>query len=246
MKKITSLQNPYIKYLINLREKKSFRNEHKEILVTNKNVIYELVKDFKILSLITTHNKIENFKEVSCENIFIVSENILKKITNLKTPDGFCATIKMPEKGVLEKSRKILIFDKISDPQNAGTLLRSALAFNFDLAVFLKSSIDPFHEKLIRASKGAIFRLPILENTQDEIIKDLKDFEIYLADISGENFETVLYKKPLALILSNESKGPSDIFKNIAKKITIKISKETESLNVAVAGSIIMQKIKNV
>jgi RNA methyltransferase, TrmH family len=244
---INSLQNSFIKHLLKLKSNKKYRHLQKQLLIIGNNQISDLAKNkIPITSLILTNNKIDEFREVGCENIYIVTDEILKKITNQASANEVAAVVDMPKTADIKKinPKKIIILDEIKDPGNIGTILRSAYGFSYEAAIITKNSCDPFNDKAISSAKGASVLLPIAFLDEEEILELKDNFEFYLADITGENFEEVKYIFPLALILSNESKGPSLWAKEISKAITIPTRRKGfDSLNVAIAGSILMQKI---
>jgi TrmH family RNA methyltransferase len=137
------------------------------------------------------------------------------------------------------------VLDRISDPGNLGTLLRTALALGWEGAFLTPHSADPFNDKAIRASKGACFFLPLQEGSYEELEELLKENQItaYVADLKGTSLPNLKVKHPLALILGNESLGPSAWAKQHGSAISIPMKKDVESLNVASAGAILMYEL---
>jgi TrmH family RNA methyltransferase len=238
-KTITSSSNPYIKQIIKLRKEKKCRKKEKKILVIGKKIIKDIEKTHEIDTLITT--KKELIKNIIAKNILLVSNKVMKKITNVKTPQDLAAIVNLSEK-TSKNNNCVLILDNISDPGNLGSLIRAANAFEFDLIICTKKCTDPYNEKVLRAAKGATFFIPISILDDKEILAFIQknNLTIYLADIKGTNIANIKFKKPFGLVLCNEAVGPSSFLKKIAKKITIPIKKDIDSLNVAVAGSICM------
>lgn len=137
---------------------------------------------------------------------------------------------------------KVVYLDNLQDGGNVGTIIRSALAFDFDSVVLSSDCISIFSKKVIQASKGAIFKMKLgiqpLENFVDK-------YNIYSTTLDGEdekNFEKL--KKPFVLVLGNEGHGIRKSYQDISKKIKIDI-KNIDSLNVAIAGSIFMYRFKD-
>jgi TrmH family RNA methyltransferase len=231
-KKIDSLQHPLVKRWVKLRTERSYREETQAVLVVGKKIINEL--QTKIL--------ISNRPGPNVE--YLVTDEILKKITGLHNPDGFAAEVILPKPQMLLGKKYIIILDRISDPGNLGTLLRTALALNWEGVIVTPDTVDLFNDKALRAAKGATFRLPYTCMTHEEIADFLKknSFHAYTADIEGDVLGTIRFKAPIALILSNESSGPTH---DIGKKITIPMSKSAESLNVAAAGAILLYSMRS-
>lgn len=237
---IKSSSNSYIKQIIKLRKVKKFRQNEKRVLITGKNVIDDLYKTQTLDTLITTNKElIKHYPKA--KNSLLVNSSIMKKITNVESPQEIAAIFEYHPKEIKNKN-SILILDNISDPGNIGTIIRSANAFDFDLIICSQNCTDPFNEKALRAAKGSTFFIPILILEEKEIIYFIEknSLNVYLADIDGQNIDNVKFEKPFGLILCSESQGPSDYLKKESKKITIPIKKDIDSLNVAIAGSICM------
>jgi len=239
IKKITSPTNFDIKQIIKLRKDKKFRKINKKALIVGKNTLNDLKKTQTIDTLIVTD--LSEIKDFKAKKILLVTEKIMKKITNVESPEKIAAILEIPNLKI-EKKNMILILDNISNPQNMGAIIRCALAFNFDLVICTTNSADPFSEKALRASKGSTFSIPIITLPTSAIKSFIQKNNLhpYIADLKGANIKKIKFQKPLALILSNEAKGPSLWTKKIAKKINIEINKSINSLNVAVAAGIFM------
>jgi TrmH family RNA methyltransferase len=234
-RKITSLQHPLVKKWVSLRSDKRYREENQRLLIVGKNQIEELASEIEIHSLITLAPS-----ELAAKEHFIVDEPILKKITGLHAPDGFAAEVSVPKPIDLSHKKYLLVLDKIADPGNLGTLLRTAYALKWDGVIVTPNTVDLFNDKALRAGKGAIFRLPYAKLDQIEILSLIQErkFHSYTADTKGDPVGKCEFKEPLLLILSSEAKGPS-IWPNM-KKITIPMQKKAESLNVAASGAILL------
>jgi TrmH family RNA methyltransferase len=121
-------------------------------------------------------------------------------------------------------------------------LLRTALSFGFDAAYFLPGCVDPFNEKVIRAAKGALFHLPLLYGDWQQLLslKNTFSLEFYQAAMDGIPMTDCRISLPFALILGNESHGTSKESRAYSQGISIPMSGKTDSLNVAIAGGILM------
>ncbi|EKE04661.1 MAG: hypothetical protein ACD_20C00031G0002 [uncultured bacterium] len=241
---IKSSSNSYINQIIKLRKEKKFRLQKKKVLIVEKNTINDLIKTQNLDTLIVTKKElIETYPQA--KNVLVVTDKIMKKITNVQSPQEIAAVFDYSPIEI-KNTNYVLILDNISDPGNLGTIIRSALALNFDLIILTKNCTDPFNDKALRSAKGSTFHIPMLTLDEKEILNFItqKKINAYLADIDGENIKNVALKKPLALILSSESEGPSLFFKKIAKKITIPINKNIDSLNVAIAAGICMYMLR--
>ena len=138
----------------------------------------------------------------------------------------------------------ILALDGISDPGNLGTLIRTAQALGFNSIFITKESADPFSSKALRAAKGATFNIPLQIGDISELLHfgQNNNYSFYVADTKGQS--TFNFQTPLILILGNEAVGPSIESKKVGLRLAIPLTGQVESLNVAIAGGILMHKIK--
>jgi RNA methyltransferase, TrmH family len=243
MQMIASLHNPLVKHLVKLRENKKYRENQGTVLVTG----HKLVKEISLFSP-PIRLFIENLDDaLPGPQVYKVNQAVLKKITGLINPEPIAAEFKIPVCSSLSGKTPLLILDAIRDPGNMGTLLRTALAFRWAGVFILPSCTDLFHEKVIRASQGACFQLPWKGGNWNELL-DLKSCNasaLYIADTQGKAFTQVEKTKKTMLLLSNEAQGVSRQSGIYGEKITIPIDKKMESLNVAVAGAILMYFLRD-
>lgn len=161
----------------------------------------------------------------------IFSEDSLK---NLENYHGRVAVARIPQS--TEPTTPFLVLDRIQDPGNMGTLLRTALAFGFK-TIYTIDCVDPYSPKVIRASSGMGLRLNIIDTDYDHLPTETV---FYLADLHG-NHPTPIKESNYGIVLGNEGQGINPIFyKKPHRVITIPMASDCESLNVAVAGGIIM------
>lgn len=236
---IMSLQHPLVKEWVKLRTEKSARAESGKVLLIGAKMIQELADKIEILTLISTRPA----THIRANEHVVVHDSILQKITGLPSPDGLAAIASIPKPQSLVGKKKILILDKIADPGNLGTLIRTTLALDWDGVIFTQGTVDPFNDKALRASKGAIFFLPFCHMTPHELSEFVKPLYIYVADLDGTPLNESKFEEPLALILSNEGSGASNW--NNVKKVLIPMHNDVESLNVAMSGSILLYSMSN-
>lgn len=183
-------------------------------------------------------------ENLEVETTVIVTQEILEKISGTKTPESYLAEIPFPTSSSLKGKTKLLALDGISDPGNVGTLVRTALALGFEGIFLTSGSANPFNDKALRASKGAALHLPIQIGTEEKLLTLIEENQLtpYVADSKGTTDAT--FSSPLILILGSEAHGPSTTLKNRGTLISIPMNDQIESLNVAVAGGILMNKIQ--
>ena len=141
------------------------------------------------------------------------------------------------------KNKNIIFLDEIRDPGNVGTLIRSSVAFGITNIFLSRNSIDPFSPKVIRSSTGYLFRTFIKRDDYDISYYKSLGYHIYGTDLNkkGKDLNKIKTIKPYILILGNEGRGISTNYLHILNEnIVLNISNNVDSLNVAVAGSIIM------
>ena len=143
----------------------------------------------------------------------------------------------------------LIVLDNIQDPGNLGTIIRSAVAFNFKTLVMSNDTVDIYNSKVIRATEGMIFNLNIIRGDIEEILNNLdKDYVKITTDVNeGEDIKTIDFKKKkIALIIGNEGKGVrSNIASLCDKKVNIKMNELCESLNAGVCASILMYEVNH-
>ena len=234
-KEIQSLQHPIVKTFVKLRTNRKFRAEKKQIVLAGTKMVGE-AKSIDILLI----KKGEDYS-IKAKETFLVTEEILKKVTGEANPEPLSAIAPMPDWDPLVGKSKLVALDRIKDPGNMGTLLRTALALGWEGVFLTTSCVDPFNEKALRASMGAALRIPMMMGSPSELIALAKDQGLtpLIADMEGEPFTAMTPPKRPLLILGNESTGVSPALKDHFKKISIPIT-GIESLNVAAAGAILM------
>ena len=180
-----------------------------------------------------------------------VSDRIFETVSDTKTPQGVMAVVKRKEytlSGILGKKEiphNLLILDSLQDPGNLGTLIRAGEGAGITGIIMNETTVDIYNPKVIRSTMGSVFRVPFI------YVKDLKEViaEIYLRNINiyASSLEGAIeydqpdYKKDTAFIIGNEAAGISkEVLDSVENKVKIPMLGEVESLNAAVAGSILM------
>jgi RNA methyltransferase, TrmH family len=240
---ILSLQHPFIKHLVKLRQNRTYRYLKRRVLLSGSQLIQDIAAQFPLRALLLE-------KGTSCplraDHTFFVSPEILKKVTGVGSPEPLAAEIDMPMPANLASCNFLLILDGVSDPGNLGTLMRTALGLGWEAAFVTSGSTDPFNEKALRAAKGATFTLPWQCGTHEELTVLLKDKKMSLlaADPLGHDLAGFHPFPPLALALGNETHGLAVEIKKQAQLISIPMQGQMQSLNVAAAGAILMYHLK--
>lgn len=246
MKKISSLQHPLVKHFVKLQSSTGYRKESQTVVVEGLKMVGELASSEILKTILMTEACLEKGFYPTGE-VYIVSEEIIKKIARTSSPEGVVAEGIMPEPSTLSGMKRVLVLDRVSDPGNVGTLLRSALAFGWQGVYLIEGSCDPFNDKALRAAKGATFRIPWRMGSW----KDLRSafpqdaVRFLAADLEGSFPETLaLDERGVFLVLGHEGQGLSQEALLCCEKVTIPMEGAMESLNVSAAGSILMYLLK--
>ena len=235
--KIVSKSNSKIKYITSLHNVK-YRKENKQFLAEGYKSL-EMALNTGLVKEVYSLKEIEGLKDIPN---YIVSEEIMERISTSKTPEGVVFLCDIAN--ILGyKLEKVIYLDHVADPGNAGTIIRTALAFGYDAVVFSNDSVDIYNEKVISATKGAIFAIPVIKKD----LKEIKNGHQIIASTLSEksvSLEQAKAKKPFILVLGNESHGISDEVVDQAD-LLVKIPIQTmESLNVSIAAGILMYHFK--
>ena len=240
---ITSVHNEHIKELERLKEKK-YRDQTGLFLVETSHLAIEAYRAGLLKELLVEQNEIFPI-DVS---ITYVSKEILKKLSSTKTPPKVIAVVKKKEERE-EIGEKVLILDRIQDPGNLGTIIRSAVAFNIDTIICSPDTVDFYNSKVVRASQGMMFHLPVLVLDTEKTIQELKkkDYKIIGTKVTnGEDVRNAAIYSHFALVIGNEGQGISEIIEKLCDQfLYIKMNGNCESLNASVAASILLYEISN-
>lgn len=241
IKKIQSLQHPIIKHLVKVRQNADYRQDHQSVVIEGNKMVAEAGRLYPYKSLMVLDETLVP-KDVRSDEIYVVTEEIMQKVSGLKNSEGILGEIAKPKPASLKKLKRVIALDGVNDPGNLGTLLRTALALGWEGAFILNESCDPFNEKALRAARGATFHLPIGMGTWEDLKKLAlgNKWQPFVADIEGVNCQTIDIPERLLLVFGNEAKGTSEKAAQFCKKIAIPMSGKMESLNVAIAGGILM------
>ena len=177
-----------------------------------------------------------------------VESSLLQSLSETETSQGIIATLNDSRLPIPKSPNFLLIPDSIRDPGNLGTLLRTADAAGVQAVLIPPETTDAFASKVVRAGMGAHFRLPIQSMSWNEIREIVgathPRLNIYLADMDGQSCWETDFKSPLALIIGGEAEGASEQARKLANAfVKIPMAGKTESLNAAVAGSVLMFEV---
>lgn len=235
---INSKENPKIKDVVKL-SRQSERIKRQEFVIEGFHLLEMALKTGLVKSVFV----LKEIKEIPFEiEQYIVSKDIMRKISTEVSPQGVVAVCKFLPKNITSFSNKVLYLDGVSDPGNLGTLLRTALAFSYKTVILSENTCSIYNQKVIQSSQGAIFNLNVISDDGNIIdLLKLKQYQIISTEINGsELLSKIKAENKHVLVLGNEAHGVS---KNILNKSDLRVRiniNEIESLNVAIAGAITM------
>jgi TrmH family RNA methyltransferase len=256
---ISSSKNPLIKSIKGLYRKKD-RWSNKLYIIEGIKLINEAIDHGEDIIYIICNQKFIESEEGSIfynklakiENLIYVSDNLFKEICDTENSQGVLAIVsfklKNPEDLYGGKEKFLLFLNGLQDPGNIGTIIRSADAFKADGIIIGDNCVDPYNPKVVRATMGSIFRVPMYFIKNDiGFLRELKkcDYSIYATSLEGSipNYE-ITYKDNFVIVIGNESRGVSEEVLSLADKlIKIPMPGSAESLNAGVAASIILYEV---
>ena len=237
---INSVNNErIIKYSKLLNRK--YRDELNLFIVSTDHLVKEALKRNLVIEIFLLENKKNEYGDVT-----YVTENVMRKLTNLKTLPSVVAIVKKQKED--EINGNVIMLDSIQDPGNVGTIIRSAVAFNIDTIILGDNTVDVYNEKVLRASEGMIFNINIIKRNLVDTIMDLKmnGYDIIGTKVDdGKNIKEFKSDK-YALLVGNEGNGVNGELLDLCDEFAyIKMNNKCESLNVGVATSIIIYELNN-
>lgn len=247
--RISSTQNEFVKMAKSLKTKKG-RNNHSAFLVEGEKCVRELMTHMPdiLSSLIVSHSQYKYLEQRAVNmgrRLYAVEEHVMAAISDCKTPQGIAAVALKPLHADA-KDGFIVALDGVQDPQNVGTIIRTADAAGCACVVLSEESADCFSPKAVRASMGSLFHLPVLYEDLPIYMSKLlsRGYRIACADIEGTE-DYSLDAARTCLVIGNEARGMSEKMLNICTdRIRIPMYGQAESLNASVAAGILIYKIR--
>ena len=251
---ITSTSNPQVKRLIQLQKKSKARNEEKVFVVEGLRMFIEVPKERveKVYVSETFYNKKKqemNWDEFPLE---ILSDSVFKHVSDTQTPQGVLCIVKQKKhdlEALLDiENPHFMVLDNLQDPGNMGTIVRTAEGAGVDAVFMSKDSVDIYNPKTIRSTMGSIYRMPTIyiEDTVKllELFKE-KGIQSYAAHLDGKNsYDQEDYRGGTAILIGNEGNGLRD---EVSEKadiwVRIPMEGQVESLNAAIAASVLMFEV---
>lgn len=262
---ITSVQNPLVKRLRQLLERKG-RDAQKRFLVEGAHLVEEALKSGAEVVTILYDPKREI--DPACQRalerwqgggqILTASDAVLAKLSETKSPQGIIAEVKqrggewndwLRESAAAKDDLLLLLLDEIQDPGNLGTIVRTAEAAGVDAVVLGKGSVDLYNGKVVRATMGALFRVPIFSLPLPELVDQWKKMggNLLVSSLSERSlpYDQAVYNGRTAIVIGNEGRGVSQaLVERADAQVHIPLYGQAESLNAAIAAGILMYEAR--
>ena len=245
---ITSASNKRIKDIQKLKENKNIK-KYGRYLIEGKHLVEEAL-DAKVVEQIIVSESFEEYNIVDSfeGDIIKVTDSVLKSISDTITSQGIIAVCRIVKKELdINNYSKVLILDKIQDPGNLGTIIRTADAFNFDCIILGKGTTSLSGQKVIRSTQGSNFHIDCFDNIDlVELIDEMNEFNIFATSLKADKYIEQLdnITGKVAVVFGNEGAGVSEeILSKVNNLLKISMPGRAESLNVSIAAGIVMHYI---
>ncbi|MBY2475559.1 RNA methyltransferase [Clostridioides difficile] len=257
---ISSKDNEKLKYTKALLKSKN-RNKELKFIIEGYRIVVLALECSANLDYVFINEDFENKKEhvelledLDKKNtkIYKTTNKNFKELVDTENTQGIIGVVSFKEKNLKEnindKDKFVLILDRIQDPGNMGTIIRTADSAGVDAIIALKGCVDIYNPKVIRSTMGSIFDMNIINASQDDTVDMLKslDFNIVSSYLNTDNFyDKIDYGSKVALVIGNEANGINEEL--VSKSdilVKIPIYGKAESLNAAISSAILMYEIK--
>lgn len=246
--RITSRKNPHLQQVRKLLTSRKAREEEGLFAADGTKLLEEAVRFFPGLDTVILSDDVSIALPESVK-VFRVPEDVMASISPMETPQGALFLCRLPEKKPFVAQGGMLLLDGIQDPGNLGTILRTADALNVPVAL-LEGCADPYSHKVVRASMGAVFRTDVIRTSWEEAkaacaAADIPVGVTALSDRAKDLRQWELRK--MAVVIGSEGQGVrSEILKSADAELIIPMNPRCESLNAAIAASIVMWQMGKV
>lgn len=239
---ITSIKNETVKRWMKLHKKK-YRERYGQFLLEGDHLVEEAIKsDWEVSELIIREDRdIHTWQ--NDYRITVVNHQVFQALTETPAPQGVMAVINMKD-NVINTLKKLLVLDNVQDPGNVGTMIRTADAFNYDGVILGKGTVDLFNDKVIRATQGSLFHIPVIKRDLRTLLPELKQNGLTIIASTLEESVPLNHIDPMdnfAIIVGNEGSGIAQDIQELSDiRVKIPIPGQAESLNVSIAAAIVM------
>lgn len=238
---ILSRQNPLVKELASLKEKKGRRRTGTFLVEGHKMVREAIACGMDVVRLILREDYAGETYGLPAVRL---GRDAFAAVCDEKTPQGIAAEVAIALRSVQPPQGRCLLLDGLQDPANVGAIIRTAVAAGYE-DVYLAGCADPFSPKSVRASMSGVFFARIMQGTQEEILSAIAGMSVIAADMGGEDVFSYVAPEKFCLAVGSEGSGLSALVRGRAD-VTVRIPMDarTESLNAAVSAGILMYALR--
>lgn len=246
---ITSLQNPRVKYIVKLRDDKKTRREDGLMLVEGYDEIQlALSAGHKPQTLLSSPELISRQISGVLAETLTVSRAVFEKMSYRENPDGWLAVFPIPylslEDLTLRDTPLVIVAESIEKPGNLGAILRTADAAQVDAVLLCDPRVDLWNPNVVRASRGAVFSVPVVEGDNASALEWLKSRKMRVlaaTPSAAMSYAAVDLREPIAIAVGTEDEGLTDFWlSNADVKVRIPMMGKVNSLNVSVSTALIV------
>lgn len=251
---ITSDKNQIIKDIIKLKQKKE-REKTGKFYIEGERIINEIPNSVNIETYVFSqkfYNEIKETEKYNNTKNIIVSDNVFKKISDTINPQGIMAICDIPKNCIeniqITNNKFFVILDRICDPGNMGTIIRTAEALGVDAIFLSKGCVDLYNDKVIRATMGSIFHINIVEQCDlSSLIDYLKDNKVKIVCThldGGKAPYDIDFKNSIGVLIGNEANGVLEEYKEKSDELVkIPMVGNIESMNASISSAIIFYEV---
>ena len=244
--RITSRKNPLLQQVKKLLSSKKAREEAGLFVADGTKLLSEAVRYFPGLHTVILSDGVEAEVPASVRRVRVPGD-VMESISPMQSPQGALFLCRLPEKKAFEARKGMLLLDGIQDPGNLGTMLRTADALDIPV-VLLEGCADPYGHKVVRSSMGAVFRRDVVQATWAEVKAGCAAAGISVAVTALSDRARDLRNadlKNMAVVIGSEGQGVrKEILEAADAELIIPMNPHCESLNAAVAATIVMWQMK--
>ena len=247
MERITSAKNPLIQHIRRLLSSRAYRVECGQFAAEGWKLLDEALRWYPRFAAVVATDGTSLPALPPETRVAMVPESLMQSLSAMRTPQGVVFALALPEQKALSVRPGMLILDRIQDPGNLGTILRTADAFDVPV-VLTNGCADPFSEKTVRASMGAVFRTPPQAAELQTLLHACAEENIALLATALSGTARDIRQVPLAdkaVVIGSEGQGICQERLNASsQQIVIPMSARCESLNAAVAAALVLWRMR--
>ncbi|WP_101773127.1 TrmH family RNA methyltransferase [Peptostreptococcus faecalis] len=260
MKHIKSKENNTYKFTKSLLKSKCRQKEKKYLVEGIRSAELAVENDMQVDYMVVSESlsKDETKRDIlnkleEKNDMYVFSDELFKNIVDTENSQGIVAILKMSDVSIddadFEKYKRIIILDRVQDPGNMGTIIRTADAAGFDLVITTKGSVDHYNPKVVRSAMGSLSHIDITNAQDSEILEALRKntFKIISSSLNTDkDYNSIDYGEKCAIVVGNEANGISEFWeKNSEILVKIPMYGKAESLNVAISAALLMYRARN-